>query len=103
MEKIIKDQVPPQRDEGEEEDEVLFAYAKYAVQSGFRLNPDEKVVERVVKGLLENEKKYGQRYCPCRRVTGNLEEDRLKICPCAWHKEELERDGHCYCGLFVKP
>ena len=47
-------------------------------------------------------KKYGQKYCPCRRISGDLEEDRPKICPCKWHKEEIERDDHCYCGLFYK-
>jgi len=81
---------------------LIESYKKYAEANGFRLNPDEKVVERLVKGLLENEKKYGARYCPCRRVTGNKEEDKPKICPCKWHQEEIERDGHCFCGLFYK-
>ncbi len=74
----------------------------YAKSNGFRLNPEEKEVDRVVKGLLENEKKYGAKYCPCRRVTGNKEEDKQKICPCVWHRDELEKDGHCFCRLFVK-
>ena len=77
-------------------------YRKYAEVNGFKLNPDKKVIERLVNGLLENEKKYGARYCPCRRVAGNKEEDRPKICPCQWHREEIERDGHCFCGLFTK-
>ena len=84
-------------------DKVIEPYQAYAVKSGFRLNPDREAVARVIKGLLENEKKHGQRYCPCRRVTGNIEEDRLKICPCAWHLKELEHDGRCQCRLFVKP
>jgi len=82
--------------------EVIQWYEDYAKKNGFRLNPDRAAVERLVKGLLANEEKYGARYCPCRRITGNLEEDRLKICPCKWHKEEIEKDGHCYCGLFAK-
>ena len=80
----------------------IESYKKYAEANGFKLNPDEKVVERLVKGLLENEKKYGDRYCPCRRISGNKEEDKPKICPCQWHQEEIERDGHCFCGLFIK-
>ena len=83
-------------------EKIIEDYKEYAEQSGFRLNPDREVVERLIKGLLENEKKYGQRYCPCRRVSGNLEEDKPKICPCVYHRQELERDGHCYCRLFVK-
>lgn len=81
---------------------IIEKYKEYAEKNGFKLNPDRKTVERVINGLLENEKKHGKRYCPCRRVTGNLEEDKLKICPCVWHKEEITKDGHCYCRLFVK-
>ena len=80
--------------------EIIENCKKYAEKNGFGLNLNKKAVETIVKGLLENEKKYGQRYCPCRRVTGNAEEDRPKICPCAWHRQEIERDGHCYCRLF---
>ena len=81
---------------------LIENYKRYAETNGFELNPDEKVIERLVSGLLENEKKYGAKYCPCRRVAGNKEEDRPKICPCRWHREEIERDGHCFCGLFYK-
>jgi thioredoxin len=81
---------------------LIKNYQEYAKKNGFKLNPNREVVERLIKGMLENEKKYGARYCPCRRVSGNLEEDKGKICPCQWHREEIERDGHCFCGLFVK-
>jgi len=67
-----------------------------------KLNPDKKVVERIMAGLDANQKKYGQRYCPCRRVSGDKEEDAKKICPCFWCKEEIEKDGKCFCGLYVK-
>lgn len=83
-------------------EEIIKGYKEYAQKNGFRLNPDRDVVENLVAGLLANEKKYGKRYCPCRRVSGNQEEDRPKICPCAYHRAEIEKDGHCYCGLFVK-
>src|SRR4030042_6117368 len=72
----------------------------YARKNGFKLNPDKEMVRKLVSGILENEKKYGQKYCPCRRIVGRPEEDRSKICPCQWHKEEIEKDGHCLCGLF---
>ena len=67
-----------------------------------KINPDKKVVEEVLAGLKANEIKYGKRYCPCRIVSGNTEEDAKKICPCFWCKEEVERDGHCLCNLYVK-
>jgi thioredoxin 1 len=81
---------------------IMERYNNYAKSKGFRLNPDKKTVERVIGGLLANEKKYGKKYCPCRRVSGNAEEDAKKICPCAFHKDEIEKDGHCFCNLFVK-
>ena len=81
---------------------LVKGYQEYAEKNGFKLNPNREVVERLIKGMLENEKKFGQRYCPCRRITGNPEEDKGKICPCQWHREEIEKDGHCFCGLFVK-
>jgi ferredoxin-thioredoxin reductase catalytic subunit len=82
-------------------EEVLKLSEKYAEQSGLKLNPDTKHVEKIIKGLVENEKKYGFRYCPCRVLTGNEEEDRKKICPCFWHKQEIKHMGRCLCGLFV--
>jgi ferredoxin-thioredoxin reductase catalytic chain len=88
-----------------EEDEkikkIIEGYERYASKNGFMLNPDRKIVENLVRGLLFNEKKYGARYCPCRRVSGD-ESDRKKICPCFWHKEEIRDMGHCHCMLFVK-
>ena len=88
--------------ENEKIEAIIKESEEYAKKSGFKLNPDRGVVERIAKGLLENEKKYSQRYCPCRKVSGSLEEDKAKICPCAWHLEEIKKNGHCLCGLFVK-
>ena len=86
----------------EEADKVILGYGEYAKSQGFRLNPDRKVVELVVRGLLENGKRHGARYCPCRVVTGDKRKDRLIICPCAYHKDEIAEMGHCHCNLFVK-
>lgn len=90
-----------ENEEGEIE-KLIKESEEYARKNGFKLSPDKEVVKRLIRGLLENEKKYGVRYCPCRRITGNPEEDKPKICPCRWHLEEIERDGHCLCGLFMK-
>lgn len=83
-------------------EKLIQKYGEYARENGFSLNPDREAVERIVKGLLEREKKFGARYCPCRRITQNQEEDKKIICPCAFHRQEIEKDGHCLCGLFVK-
>ena len=83
--------------------EAINQYQEYAKSNGFKLNPNPKIVEALVKALLRNEKLYGARYCPCRRRTGNVEEDKKIICPCAFHKQEIQTIGHCHCGLFFKP
>jgi ferredoxin-thioredoxin reductase catalytic subunit len=83
-------------------EELIKKYSIYAQENGFRLNPDRTTVERIINGLLMNKKQKGKKYCPCRRVSGNEEEDNKKVCPCAYHKDEIAKDGKCFCGLFVK-
>ena len=83
-------------------EKLMKEYAEYAKANGFQLNPDKKIVERIINGLLKNEEKYGKKYCPCRRISGVLEEDSKKICPCFWHKDEIKKDGHCFCNLYIK-
>lgn len=83
-------------------EELIKKYGEYAKANGFQLNPDKKTVEMVVSGLLKNEEKYGKKYCPCRRVSGNEAEDSKKICPCFWHKDEIKKDGYCFCNLYTK-
>lgn len=74
----------------------------YAKHAGFKLNPDGKTVNFIIKGLLKNKEKYGEIYCPCRIVTGDKEKDRGIICPCIYHKQEIKVMGHCKCNLFVR-
>lgn len=83
-------------------EEIIKNYEEYAKQNGFKLNPNRAVVEGIAKGLLRNKEKYGEKYCPCRRVTGDREADKKLICPCAFHKDEIAKDGHCFCRLFFK-
>ncbi|MCK4248335.1 MAG: hypothetical protein KAX15_00990 [Candidatus Omnitrophica bacterium] len=26
----------------------------------------------------------------------------MTVCPCIWHRQELEEAGLCHCGIFVK-
>lgn len=88
--------------DSEKIEEVIKRYEEYAKKNGFKLNPNRKVVEAIAKGLLEREKSFGFRYCPCRRVTGDKEEDKKLICPCIWHREEIEKQGYCICKLFLR-
>ncbi len=75
---------------------------KYAQRAGYKLNADPELVNTIITGLARNKFKYGRAYCPCFFVSGNPEEDRKLICPCQYHREDIEKHGKCHCGLFVK-
>jgi len=83
-------------------EKIIEEAEEYAKENGLKINPNIELVKRLAKGLLENRKKHGEKYCPCRRVTGNADEDRPKICPCQFSKKEIEEQGHCLCQLFQK-
>lgn len=83
-------------------EELLKTYIEYAEKNNIALNPNEKIVEAIIDGLLNREQVNGERYCPCRKVSGDKEEDKKIICPCIYHLEEIETMGHCHCNLFVK-
>ncbi len=73
----------------------------YAPKVGIKVNPDEKRVKEVITGLLKKKEKYGENYCPCRVVTGDKKKDEDIICPCVFHRGEIELKGQCLCQLFV--
>lgn len=85
----------------QEEITIRKMLVEYVTHSHYRLNPDTKTVDRVVKGLVMRKIKFGYAYCPCRLVMGDPEKDKKIICPCVYHVEEIERDGECHCNLFV--
>jgi len=80
--------------------QILKFSEDYAQKAGFKLNPDKKQLNKIIKGLKKNEDKYGFRFCPCRVVTGNFDEDRIIVCPCIYHKAEIKDMGHCLCRFF---
>ena len=86
------------------EEEVKEVWRKFADNNeDFILNPDEKLVNMVAKGVLENEKKYGLKLCPCRLRDGKRETDLQLICPCNFKAQEVwTKEGRCWCGLFIK-
>jgi ferredoxin-thioredoxin reductase catalytic subunit len=82
--------------------EILSWIRKYAREKGLALNTDDRQFRAVVRGLVRNRLRHGERYCPCRIRSGDPERDRLIICPCTYHAEEIESEGHCHCNLFFK-
>ncbi|MCG2676741.1 ferredoxin:thioredoxin reductase [bacterium] len=82
--------------------EIRRGLEKYTKESPYRFNSDKEKVELILNGLAKRKEKLGFAYCPCRVPSGNKEEDEKIICPCAYHKEEIAKDGICLCGLFVR-
>jgi ferredoxin-thioredoxin reductase catalytic subunit/rhodanese-related sulfurtransferase len=80
-----------------------FAH-KTIEQFGWKFNPDEEVVERVLKGLTNNKILYGKRFCPCFPVEekdGKFVSSDNRLCPCPQAIEyEIPNEGVCHCGIF---
>ncbi len=84
------------------EEELKKDAEKYAEEAGIIPNPDLARFNTVMMGLLENKKKKGELYCPCRVTSGNREKDKDLICPCVFHRGEIELEGHCRCLFFFE-
>ena len=85
-----------------EKEELKKISEDYADEKGFRLQPDEGLLDTVLGGLIRNQEKHGEVYCPCRRITGDEEQDKKIVCPCIYHEQEVAEDGHCKCLLFFR-
>ncbi len=76
---------------------------RWTLDKNFKLNPDKIHTETATEGAIENEKKTGLKYCPCRLRTGDFEKDIDLICPCNFKIMKTWQDkGMCWCGLFVR-
>ncbi len=75
---------------------------KNAETSGYKLNSDWDVITTAVKGICNNKKEYGEWYCFCQKRTGDKEQDKKIICPCAARVRDVEMRGACKCGLYIK-
>lgn len=81
------------------------AIERFTVGNEFQVNPDADKVGLLLKGIFENEKNHGLKFCPCRLRTKDWEEDLKLICPCNFPIHETYKgvkDGECWCGLFVR-
>ncbi|WP_424353497.1 ferredoxin-thioredoxin reductase catalytic domain-containing protein [Methanosarcina mazei] len=86
----------------EEQVDIVYKRLKDQVEkSGYHLNPDVEFTKDLVRGLLENERRYGYWCCPCRLSASNLEEDLDIVCPCYYRDPDLNDYGACYCALYV--
>lgn len=86
----------------EEQVDIVYKRLKDQVEkSGYHLNPEVEFTKDLVRGLLENERRYGYWCCPCRLSASNLEEDLDIVCPCYYRDPDLNDYGACYCALYV--
>jgi ferredoxin-thioredoxin reductase catalytic chain len=85
-----------------EKDDLRKKFQEHAEKKAIHLNPDEKIVSDIIDKLLLKKAKFGETYCPCRFVSKNIEKDQDIVCPCVFHRGEIELQGHCLCTLFVK-
>ena len=77
--------------------EIIKKLKDYAKENNYILNPNRKILNTIISGLQMPHAKYGQLYCPCRMLKTDAE-----ICPCVWHKREIEIYGKCHCNLFFE-
>jgi ferredoxin-thioredoxin reductase catalytic subunit len=72
-----------------------------AIRNRMYLCPVPDLLNDLLKGLAENEKRYGYPSCPCRIASGDIEKDVDIICPCYYRSPDVEEYGQCYCALYV--
>ncbi len=81
------------------------AIEKFTEGNEFQVNPDQKKVETLLEGIFNCEENHGMKYCPCRLITKDFEEDLMLVCPCNFRIHETYKDkknGECWCGLFIR-
>ena len=84
-------------------EEIRQAWEKFTEKNDFVLNPDTEVVDLVIEGVLDNEKKFGLKLCPCRLRDGTKERDLELLCPCNFKIQDTWKEkGWCWCSVFVK-
>lgn len=72
-----------------------------ATRNRIYLCPVPDLLNDLLKGLVENEERYGYPSCPCRIASGDIEKDRDILCPCDYRDPDVEEYGQCYCALYV--
>jgi len=68
---------------------------------GYFFNTDKDRVFELLESLLINKERYGYMACPCRLASGDRDNDRDIICPCAYREPDVAEYGSCYCNLYV--
>ncbi len=86
-------------------EKFLGSIERFTENNEFQVNPDTEKVKMLLDGVFNNEQNHGLKYCPCRLITKDFEEDLKLVCPCNFLIHETykdKEDGECWCGLFVR-
>ena len=71
--------------------DLLAKLTAHAKANGISLNPDKRVLDAILAAL-----KRSNGFCPCRQ-----DKSPDNMCPCKSHLDDIKKDGHCHCSLFV--
>ena len=81
---------------------MRYLYQRVVHPLGYKLTPDEELVEFLLEQEVKLEQDHGAPYCPCQGRSGVRAEDMLIVCPCIpFHREHFDKMKRCWCGLFV--
>jgi ferredoxin-thioredoxin reductase catalytic subunit len=86
-------------------DHFRMAIEEFAGKNEFRVNPNTEKVNMLIDGVFNCDENHGMKYCPCRLIAKDFEEDLKLVCPCNFLIHETykdKEDGECWCGLFVR-
>lgn len=75
--------------------------ASVALKNGYVLNPDKERVRKVLGLMTENVVATGKPYCPCKQ-SEPINRKTDVTCPCQDWKEEIKKNGQCFCRLFYR-
>jgi len=75
---------------------------RIAEKKEYVFNPNKDWVGQVITLMCNNFEEFGKYFCPCKQHHP-VEPETDVICPCPSLDDEIERDGHCHCRLFLKP
>lgn len=88
-----------------DKDTFRQAIEEFAKNNEFQVNPNVEKVNMLIDGVFSCDENHGMKYCPCRLIAKDFEEDLKLVCPCNFLIHETykdKEDGECWCGLFVR-
>ena len=88
-----------------DKDKFRRVIEEFAKNNEFQVNSNSEKVNMLIEGLFSCEENHGMKYCPCRLIAKDFEEDLKLVCPCNFLIHETykdKEDGECWCGLFIR-